>query len=94
MIFLKSPNNVPDISTQESDRIRNQYYYLINLGGTKNFNENNSLSGSLTYRGAQSDNSNTTFYEDFNEGSLFNSSNRNENEDETNDFYCCPIKNP
>ena len=85
-IFLRSPNNVPDISTQESDRIRNQYYYLINLGGTKKFNENNSLSGSLTYRGAQSDNSNTTFYEDFNEGSLFNSSNRNENEDETNNF--------
>lgn len=85
-IILKSSNKVPDINTQESDRIRNQYYYLINLGGTTNFNENNKLSGSLTYKGAQSDNSNTTFYKDFNKGSLLNSSNRNENEDETNNF--------
>lgn len=85
-IFLRSPNNIPDISTQESDRIRNQYYYLLNIGGTKNFNQYNSLSGSLTYRGAQSDNSNTTFYEDFNVGTIFNSSNRDENENETNNF--------
>lgn len=85
-IFLQSPNDIPDISNQESDRIRNQYYYLMNIGGTKNFNEHNSLSASVTYRGAQSDNSNTTIYEDFDTGALFNTSNRNENEEETNSF--------
>lgn len=85
-IFLRSPGNVPDISTQESDRIRNQYYYLINLGGTKNFDKSNSLSGSITYRGANADNTNTTFYEDFDNGSLINALNRDEAEDEKNSF--------
>ncbi len=85
-IFLQNPNNVPDISNQESDRIRNQYYYLINVGGTKNFNEYNSLSGSVTYRGAKSDNSNTTLYEDFDAGTPLNRSNRDEIENETNSF--------
>jgi hypothetical protein len=85
-IFLRTPDDVPDISTQESDRIRNQYYYLINLGGTKNFDKYNSMSGSLTYRGAKSDNTNTTVYEDFDSGMLFNASKREENEDETSRF--------
>lgn len=85
-IFLRTPTDIPDISTQESDRVRNQYYYLVNLGGTKNFNPYNSLSGSLTYRGARSDNLNATNYEDFQDDSLIGESNRTEREEEVNGF--------
>lgn len=85
-ISLQSPAMSPDSSTLESERFRNQYYYLINLGGTKTLNPNNTISGSITYRGALADNTNTAFYEDFETGTLLNASNRNENQDETNNF--------
>ncbi|CAL2082519.1 outer membrane beta-barrel protein [Tenacibaculum sp. 190524A02b] len=84
-IYLQNLNATSETSSQKSDRIRNQYYYLINIGGTKDFNQN-SLSGSLTYRGAQSDNFNTIFYKDLDKEVLVNSSNRDEKEEETNNF--------
>jgi len=85
-IFLRNPNSTSNLSTQNSNREREQYYYLLNLGGTKSFNENTSLSGSMTYRGAQSDNINTTIYDDFDNETLLRQSNREDNEDETNNY--------
>jgi hypothetical protein len=85
-IFLRSPNDVFNISNQNSDRIRNQGYYLLNSGVTKNLNKKNIFSGSITYRRAQSDNSNIALYDDFDNDILLNKSIRDEIEDETNRF--------
>ncbi|AXG70234.1 TonB-dependent receptor SusC [Kordia sp. SMS9] len=78
--------NTSETSDQESDRIRNQSYYLFNVGGRKNFNEKTSLVASATFRQAGSDNFNETTYRDFTNNNLSNSSLRDEDEEEDNTF--------
>ncbi len=85
-VFSQTPNDLPTTSSQESDRIRNQYYYLVNIGGNKTIGEKNDISGSLTYRGAQSDNENNTFGQDFDNELLFAAFRRDEQEEENNNF--------
>ncbi len=85
-VFLQTPNDNPNSSSQESDRIREQLYFLTNIGGSRDFNTKNSISGSITFRNATSDNNNVTFNKDFDNGVLLATSDRKEKEEETNNF--------
>jgi iron complex outermembrane receptor protein len=85
-VSLNNFDAVPDFTFQNSDRIRKQLYGLINIGGSYDISKNQTLSGSVTYRKASANNDNSTFYNDFEDESLFESSERLEDETEKNDF--------
>ena len=85
-IFLQRADVIPNISLQESDRIRKQNYYLLNFGGSRILSDRNTITASLTYRGAKSMNDNRTFYKDFSNEVLLEESNRAEIEDESSSF--------
>tara|TARA_R110002051_G_scaffold316992_1_gene397518 strand:+ start:807 stop:3206 length:2400 start_codon:yes stop_codon:yes gene_type:complete len=85
-VELNNFETIPNRTSQNSDRIRKQLYGLINIGGTHDIGENQSILGSFTYRKANANNDNSTFYNDFDNNTLLASSERLEDEDENNDF--------
>jgi len=85
-IITQTPNEIVSLSKVRSNRKRNQLYYLVNTGLNKSLNKKNSLSSSITYRRANSNNENNTIGEDFNEGNLLKAYNRNELENEHSSF--------
>lgn len=85
-VALNNFETIPNRTFQNSDRIRKQLYGLVNIGGSYDITKNQSLSGSLTYRKANANNDNSTFYNDFEDNLLLASSERLEVEAEKNDF--------
>lgn len=75
----------PSESFQNSERIRNQTYYLTNAGLNVKVG-NGSLNASTTYRIADANNENNTIYTDYNGDTLFQSSARFESEKEDNNY--------
>ncbi|TSE02512.1 outer membrane beta-barrel protein [Aquimarina algiphila] len=83
-IFVDNFENIPNKVFQESERIRNQLYTLINVGGNLDLNPKNQLIGDITFRFSDADNDNNIRYEDFNLNELIELFNRSENESEIN----------
>jgi len=86
-ITLNNFETSPNRTFQNSERLRKQLYGLVNIGGSYDITKNQSLSGSVTYRKANANNDNSTFYNDFEDDLLLASSERLEDEVEKNDFF-------
>ncbi|WP_289644724.1 outer membrane beta-barrel protein [Maribacter aestuarii] len=85
-VELQNFETTPDRTSQNSERIRKQLYGLVNIGGAHDIRKNQNMSGSFTYRRANANNDNATFYNDFENTQLLASSERLEDENEKNDF--------
>ena len=85
-VALDNFETTPNLTFQNSDRIRKQLYGLVNIGGAYDIAKKQTLSVSLTYRKAKAINDNSTFYNDFEDTLLLASSERFEDEIEKNDF--------
>lgn len=85
-ISLDNFQTTPDSTEQISDRLRKQVYALLNVGGSRNLNEKQTLSGSITYRKVKADNENFTNYEDFKDRELTSIINRSEEEEQKGNF--------
>ncbi len=86
-ISLNNFQTDPDSTQQTTERLRKQLYFLLNVGGSTNLDEHQTLSGSITYRPVQANNENTTNYRDFNETALTSIINRSEEEHQKGNFF-------
>lgn len=70
------------ITDQEAERIRRSFNNTLRLGAEYAFNPKTSLSGSIMYRHSTGNNPSTVTYNDFRDGSLFQTSQRREEQSE------------
>lgn len=86
-ITLTNFESFPSESFQTSEKILKQFYVLNNLGGEYKLNSKHSVSADFTYRLADLNTINSITYEDFNDNTLFATSERLDSEEFKNNFF-------
>ncbi len=86
-VALTDFQSLPSESFQASEKILKQFYVLNNLGGEYKFNTKHSISVDFTYRLANLNTINSIIYEDYNDNSLFATSERLDSETFKNNFF-------
>ncbi|MDE3741113.1 TonB-dependent receptor domain-containing protein [Maribacter polysaccharolyticus] len=86
-IALSDFESFPSESFQNSEKILKQFYVLNNLGGEYKFNSKHSVTADFTYRLANLNTINSIAYEDYDNNSLYGTSERFDSEEFNNNFF-------